>query len=306
MYLQLENIFKNYNEKEVLKNINFEITEGQLVCVLGPSGCGKTTLLNIVGGFIEDFSGKIFIDNTDITNVPPERRPVATVFQSYGLFTHKNVIENVSYGLKFLKLSKKEILEQATSVLEKVGLSGYQNKYISELSGGEQQRVAIARSLVLQPKVLLLDEPFSNLDVHLRGTMRDEVRRIQKEFGVTMIIVTHDQEDAFRLADKIIVMNNGEIEQIGTPQELYSNPKTEFVSKFIGESNLSKDGHVLRPERIKLKKDNAQENIILEKFYLGATVEYKVQTKEYRYLKVLTLSSEEGFEIGDNVEVIIK
>ena len=151
-----------------------------------------------------------------------------------------------------------------------------------------------------------MDEPFSNLDVHLRGTMRDEVRRIQKEFGVTMIIVTHDQEDAFRLADKIIVMNNGEIEQIGTPQELYSNPKTEFVSKFIGESNLSKDGRVLRPERIKLKKDNAQENIILEKFYLGATVEYKVQTKEYRYLKVLTLSSEEGFEIGDNVEVIIK
>ena len=193
MYLQLENIFKNYNEKEVLKNINFEITEGQLVCVLGPSGCGKTTLLNIVGGFIEDFSGKIFIDNTDITNVPPERRPVATVFQSYGLFTHKNVIENVSYGLKFLKLSKKEILVQATSVLEKVGLAGYQNKYISELSGGEQQRVAIARSLVLQPKVLLLDEPLSNLDVHLRGAMRDEVRRIQKEFGVTIIIVTHYQ-----------------------------------------------------------------------------------------------------------------
>lgn len=306
MYLQLENIFKNYNEKEVLKNINFEITEGQLVCVLGPSGCGKTTLLNIIGGFIEDFSGKIFIDNTDITNVPPERRPVATVFQSYGLFTHKNVIENVSYGLKFLKLSKKEILVQATSVLEKVGLAGYQNKYISELSGGEQQRVAIARSLVLQPKVLLLDEPFSNLDVHLRGTMRDEVRRIQKEFDVTMIIVTHDQEDAFRLADKIIVMNNGKIEQIGTPQELYSNPKTEFVSKFIGESNLSKDGHVLRPERIKLKKDNNQGNTILEKFYLGATVEYKVQTKKYGYLKVLTLSSEEAFEIGDKVEVIIK
>ena len=286
MYLQLENIFKNYNEKEVLKNINFEITEGQLVCVLGPSGCGKTTLLNIIGGFIEDFSGKIFIDNTDITNVPPERRPVATVFQSYGLFTHKNVIENVSYGLKFLKLSKKEILVQATLVLKKVGLAGYQNKYISELSGGEQQRVAIARSLVLQPKVLLLDEPFSNLDVHLRGAMRDEVRRIQKEFGVTM--------------------NNGEIEQIGTPQELYSNPKTEFVSKFIGESNLSKDGHVLRPERIKLKKDNNQENTILEKFYLGATVEYKVQTEKYGYLKVLTLSSEEAFEIGDKVEVIIK
>lgn len=306
MYLYLEKISKKYGEKIVLNNIDFDIEQGELLCVLGPSGCGKTTLLNIIGGFIEDFSGNIILADENISNLPPEKRPIATVFQSYGLFPHKNVIENVSYGLKFLKLSKEESLQQAKNVLEKVGLSGYENKKIEELSGGQQQRVALARSLVLNPKMLLLDEPFSNLDVHLRDIMRDEVKRIQKEFGVTMIVVTHDQEDAFRLADKIVVLNEGEIEQIGSPRELYLNPKSNFVAKFIGDSNILDSEEILRPEDVKLVKNNEAENIIVEKTFFGSIVEYRVKTTKYGILKAVTLSSEAEFELGDKVEVKLK
>ena len=216
------------------------------------------------------------------------------------------MIENVSYGLKFLKLSKNEILEKSEDVLKKVGLEGYDKKRISELSGGEQQRVAIARSLVLNPKVLLLDEPFSNLDVHLRGVMRDEVKRIQKQFGITMIVVTHDQEDAFRLADRIVVLNNGKIEQIGTPKELYLKSKTEFVAKFIGDSNIIDPEKIVRYENVKLLKSKTSEDIIIEKIFFGSVIEYKIQTYKYGIIKALRLSSEAEYDIGERVEVKIK
>ena len=279
------------SKKEVLKNIDFELNEGELICVLGPSGCGKTTLLNIIGGFIPNFEGDILLSDKNISNLPPEKRPISTVFQSYGLFSQKNVIENVSYGLKFLKLSKNEILDKSKDVLKKVGLESYDKKKISELSGGEQQRVAIARSLVLNPKVLLLDEPFSNLDVHLRGIMRDEVKRIQKQFGITMIIVTHDQEDAFRLADKIVVLNKGKIEQIGTPRELYLKPKTEFVAQFIGESNIINSEKIVRYENVELLKNDTSEDVIIEKIFFGSVIEYKVLTKKFGIISALRLSS---------------
>ena len=229
MYLSLKNISKKYKDKEILKNISFDIKEGELICILGPSGCGKTTLLNIIGGFISDFSGDVLLSDENINNIPPEKREIATVFQSYGLFTHKNVIDNVSYGLKLLKIDKNTRENRAKEMLEKVGLASYEKKKIKELSGGEQQRVAIARSMVLNPKLLLLDEPLSNLDVHLRDVMRKEIKKIQKQFGVTMIIVTHDQEDAFKLADRVIVINEGHIEQVGTPEELYKEPKNNFI-----------------------------------------------------------------------------
>lgn len=305
MYLSLKNISKKYKDKEILKNINFDIKEGELVCILGPSGCGKTTLLNIIGGFISDFSGDVLLSDENINNIPPEKREIATVFQSYGLFTHKNVIDNVSYGLKLLKIDKNTRENRAKEMLEKVGLAGYEKKKIKELSGGEQQRVAIARSMVLNPKLLLLDEPLSNLDVHLRDVMRKEIKRIQKQFGVTMIIVTHDQEDAFKLADRVIVINEGHIEQVGTPEELYKEPKNNFISSFIGENNIIDENLVIRPEEISIKLDSSGEGKVVDVTYLGATVEYLVETPDGNTLKVLTMSTAERFNIGDKVSIQI-
>ena len=305
MYLSLKNISKKYKDKEILKNISFDIKEGELVCILGPSGCGKTTLLNIIGGFVSDFSGDVLLSDENINNIPPEKREIATVFQSYGLFTHKNVIDNVSYGLKLLKIDKNMREKRARDMLEKVGLAGYEKKKIKELSGGEQQRVAIARSMVLNPKLLLLDEPLSNLDVHLRDVMRKEIKRIQKQFGVTMIIVTHDQEDAFKLADRVIVINEGYIEQVGTPEELYKNPKNNFISSFIGENNIIDENLVIRPEEISIKLDSPGEGKVVDVTYLGATVEYLVETPDGNTLKVLTMSTAERFNNGDKVSIQI-
>ena len=305
MYLSLKNISKKYKDKEILKNITFDIKEGELVCILGPSGCGKTTLLNIIGGFVSDYSGDVLLSNENINNIPPEKREIATVFQSYGLFTHKNVIDNVSYGLKLLKIDKNTRGKRARDMLEKVGLAGYDKKKIKELSGGEQQRVAIARSMVLNPKLLLLDEPLSNLDVHLRDVMRKEIKRIQKQFGVTMIIVTHDQEDAFKLSDRVIVINEGHIEQIGTPEELYKQPNNNFISSFIGENNIIDENLAIRPEEIYIKLDNSGDGEVVDVTYLGATVEYLVETFDGDILKVLTMSTEERFNIGDKVSVRI-
>lgn len=305
MYLSLKNISKKYKDKEILKNISFDIKEGELICILGPSGCGKTTLLNIIGGFVSDFSGDVLLSDENINNIPPEKREIATVFQSYGLFTHKNVIDNVSYGLKLLKIDKHMRKKRARDMLEKVGLAGYEKKKIKELSGGEQQRVAIARSMVLNPKLLLLDEPLSNLDVNLRDVMRKEIKRIQKQFGVTMIIVTHDQEDAFKIADRVIVINEGHIEQIGTPEELYKEPKNNFISSFIGENNIIDENLVIRPEEISIKLDSSGEGKVVDVTYLGATVEYLVETPDGNILKVLTMSTAERFNIGDKVLVQI-
>ena len=305
MYLSLKNISKKYKDKEILKNISFDIKEGELVCILGPSGCGKTTLLNIIGGFISDFSGDVLLSDENINNISPEKREIATVFQSYGLFTHKNVIDNVSYGLKLLKIDKNTRENRAKEMLEKVGLASYEKKKIKELSGGEQQRVAIARSMVLNPKLLLLDEPLSNLDVHLRDVMRKEIKKIQKQFGVTMIIVTHDQEDAFKLADRVIVINEGHIEQVGTPEELYKEPKNNFISSFIGENNIIDENLVIRPEEISIKLDSSGEGKVVDVTYLGATVEYLVETPDGNTLKVLTMSTAERFNIGDKVLVQI-
>lgn len=305
MYLSLKNISKKYKDKEILKNITFDIKEGELVCILGPSGCGKTTLLNIIGGFVSDYSGDVLLSNENINNIPPEKREIATVFQSYGLFTHKNVIDNVSYGLKLLKIDRNTREKRAQEMLEKVGLAGYDKKKIKELSGGEQQRVAIARSMVLNPKLLLLDEPLSNLDVHLRDVMRKEIKRIQKQFGVTMIIVTHDQEDAFKLADRVIVINEGHIEQIGTPEELYKQPKSNFISSFIGENNIIDENLVIRPEEITIKLDDSGDGEVVDVTYLGATVEYLVGASDGNTLKVLMMSTAERFNIGDKVSVRI-
>lgn len=237
MYLKINNLVKVFNNIKVVDNINLELEKGKLLCLLGPSGCGKTTTLKIIGGFLKQDKGNILIENEDISKIPPENRPVSTVFQSYALFPHMNVIENIIYGLKFKGYRKKEALKKGEEYLEIIGLSEFKDKKISKLSGGQQQRVALARALIVNPKILLLDEPLSNLDAKLRIKMRKEIKEIQSKFNMTMIFVTHDQEEALSIADYLAVMNKGELIQVGTPEEIYINPKNEFVASFIGHIN---------------------------------------------------------------------
>lgn len=251
MYLAIHNISKAYKGKPAVKNISFTVQKGSMLCLLGPSGCGKTTILKTIGGFITPDSGSVFLDGTDITDKPPEERTVSTVFQSYGLFPHMNVLENIIYGLKFKAIPKKERIAMGLEMLRTMGLSGYEKKHTGELSGGEQQRVALARSLIIKPKLLLLDEPLSNLDAKLRISMRKEIKRIQKDFRITTVFVTHDQSEAFELADTIILMDKGIIMQEGTAQELYNTPRNDFVRDFIGSSNTV-DGGYIRPERVSI------------------------------------------------------
>ncbi|MEA5017863.1 MAG: spermidine/putrescine ABC transporter ATP-binding protein [Erysipelotrichaceae bacterium] len=236
--IRFENIVKEYDGQLVLKGINLEINENEFVTLLGPSGCGKTTLLRILGGFVDQTEGKIFFDDIEISNVPPYKREINTVFQKYALFPHMNVFDNVAFGLHIKKQSKDIIKQKVTKMLRLVGLDGYEEKSVTLMSGGQQQRVAIARALVNEPMVLLLDEPLGALDLKLRKEMQHELKKIQKEVGITFIYVTHDQEEALTMSDKIVVINNGEIQQIGSPTDIYNEPENRFVANFIGESNI--------------------------------------------------------------------
>lgn len=236
--IEFRNIVKNFDGQIVLKGINLDIYEKEFVTLLGPSGCGKTTLLRILGGFLDADEGKVIFDGEDITNKPPYERELNTVFQKYALFPHLSVYENIAFGLKLKKVSKDIIDQKVMKMLKLIGLEGYENKNTTLLSGGQQQRVAIARALVNEPKVLLLDEPLAALDLKLRKEMQYELKRIQQEVGITFIFVTHDQEEALTMSDKIVVMNNGEIQQVGSPQDIYNEPSNRFVANFIGESNL--------------------------------------------------------------------
>ena len=236
--IELVNVSKDYDGDVALNNINLYIRDGEFLTLLGPSGCGKTTLLRLIAGFIMPSSGKIMMDGKELTNVPPYKRRVNTVFQKYALFSHLNVFENVAFGLKIRKLPKDEIKRRVTEMLELVNLAGYEKRYIDQLSGGQQQRVAIARALVNEPEVLLLDEPLGALDLKLRKEMQIELKRMQKKLGITFIFVTHDQEEALTMSDTIAVMNHGVIQQIGCPTDVYNEPKNRFVARFIGESNI--------------------------------------------------------------------
>lgn len=236
--IEFRNIVKNFDGQIVLKGINLDIYENEFVTLLGPSGCGKTTLLRILGGFLEADEGKVIFDGEEISQKPPYERELNTVFQKYALFPHLSVYENIAFGLKIKKMSKDVIEQKVMKMLKLIGLEGYENKNTTLLSGGQQQRVAIARALVNEPKVLLLDEPLAALDLKLRKEMQYELKRIQQEVGITFIFVTHDQEEALTMSDKIVVMKNGEIQQVGTPQEIYNEPANRYVANFIGESNI--------------------------------------------------------------------
>ena len=236
--IEFRDIVKNFDGQIVLKGVNLDIYENEFVTLLGPSGCGKTTLLRILGGFLEADEGKVIFDGEEISQKPPYERELNTVFQKYALFPHLSVYENIAFGLKIKKMSKDVIEQKVMKMLKLIGLEGYENKNTTLLSGGQQQRVAIARALVNEPKVLLLDEPLAALDLKLRKEMQYELKRIQQEVGITFIFVTHDQEEALTMSDKIVVMKNGEIQQVGTPEEIYNEPANRYVANFIGESNI--------------------------------------------------------------------
>lgn len=228
----------SYDGEVILNHINLDINEKEFVTILGPSGCGKTTTLRIIGGFIEPDSGDVFFDNKRINGTPPNKRNVNTVFQKYSLFPHLNVFDNVAFGLKLKKVPKSEIKRKVTQMLKTVDLKGYEKRSVSKLSGGQQQRVAIARALVCDPDVILLDEPLGALDLKLRKSMQLELKEIQQKTQKTFIYVTHDQEEALTMSDRVVVMNNGVIEQIGTPEDIYNEPVNAFVADFIGEANI--------------------------------------------------------------------
>lgn len=322
--LKLNNIEKVYGDTQVLKGVSLEIEENEFFTLLGPSGCGKTTLLRIIGGFEEATSGEIVFDDRNIASLPPYKREMNTVFQNNALFPFLNVYDNIAFGLKIKKLDKEEIKEKVTDALKLVGLSGYEMRAIDSLSGGQQQRVAIARALVNEPKLLLLDEPFGALDAKLRKEMQTEIKKIQKEVGITFIFVTHDQEEAMTLSDQIAVMNDGVIMQLGSPMDIYNEPQNRFVAEFIGDSNIMEgtmprdllvrfDGVdwecvdkgfgeneevevVIRPEDFDVvePEDGKVSGEIISKVFMGVHYEYIVKTAVREY----TVQTTEDYEVG--------
>ncbi|HUS56331.1 MAG TPA: ABC transporter ATP-binding protein [Thermohalobaculum sp.] len=319
-------------------NISLKVEPGELVTLLGPSGCGKTTTLRMIAGLERATEGRILIGGEDVTGLSATDRDVSMVFQSYALFPHMTVMENVAYGLESARAPKAEVAEKARGGLDLVGLSGYGDRFPSELSGGQQQRVAVARALVLEPQVLLFDEPLSNLDARLRRRVRDEIRDIQTKLGLTVVYVTHDQEEALAVSDRIIVMNNAVIAQIGTPRELYDSPADAFVADFIGEANLipcevvgvsggraevragplSRDFDArglspgpariaVRPGRISLAAHGTPGSIpaaLIKQTYVGSRMEYQVATD----LGEIFVTSEDvgaGFDVGAEVGLIL-
>ena len=236
--IELKNLTKNFDDQQVLRGINLDIHENEFLTLLGPSGCGKTTTLRIIAGFEEPSGGEVLFNGIEISKLPPYKREINTVFQKYALFPHLNVMDNIGFGLNLKKVDKSVIEQKVKRMLKMVGLEGFEKRDVTLLSGGQQQRVAIARALVNEPKVLLLDEPLGALDAKIRKQMQIELKKIQREVGITFIYVTHDQEEALSMSDTVVVMNNGEIQQIGSPTDIYNEPENRFVAGFIGESNI--------------------------------------------------------------------
>jgi len=249
--IELNNVTVKYDEAVILDNLSLYIRDKEFITLLGPSGCGKTTTLRLIAGFVEPNEGEILFDGVDVKKVPAHKRPVNTIFQRYALFPNYNVYDNIAFGLRVAKVPKKEIDERVNEMLELVNLKGFEKRSIHKLSGGQQQRVAIARAAINRPRVLLLDEPLAALDHKLRKDMQSELKEMQRRLGITFVFVTHDQEEALSMSDIIVVMDGGKIQQIGTPQDIYNEPKNAFVADFIGESNII-DGVMLSDFNVKL------------------------------------------------------
>ncbi|WP_019132372.1 ABC transporter ATP-binding protein [Peptoniphilus obesi] len=329
--IDLVGISKSFGDNNILNNFNLKVKKNEFLTLLGPSGCGKTTILRIIAGFEHPDQGKIIFDGKDITNQEPYDRKINTVFQKYALFPHLNVFDNIAFGLKIKKVNKKIIKEKVEEVLRIVSLSGFENREIDSLSGGQQQRVAIARALVNEPELILFDEPLGALDLKLRQVMQIELKKIQKKVKSTFIYVTHDQEEALSMSDTIVVMNNGEIQQLGKPIDIYNEPKNAFVANFIGESNIIDAimlddykvkflGHtfecvdkgfnqneevevVVRPEDVKLVKDSgAIEGKVISNVFKGVHYEMEVDIDGYIMLVQSTVSADIGSRVGIIIE----
>ncbi|MBB6020184.1 putative spermidine/putrescine transport system ATP-binding protein [Paenibacillus sp. JGP012] len=333
MQLSVRELSKRYKTGDGVSGINIDIQKGELVTLLGPSGCGKTTVLRSIGGFLEPDSGDILIEGKSVIQLPPEKRPTSMVFQSYNLWSHMSVHDNLAFGLKIRKMPKAEIQTAVEDALKLVRLSGYGKKYPAELSGGQQQRVALARSLLLHPAVLLLDEPFSALDAKLRHEMREELREIQMKTGLTMVFVTHDQEEALSLSDRIIVMNHGRIEQIAEPQRIYDEPASLYVAGFIGKMNFLRgvaagesiqigdmylpnekklDGEVvaaIRPEDVQVGTTKGQQSLagkIKQVMILGHYAEVTVDLEQWGVIRAfLNKDRVEQLHTGKRVHISI-
>lgn len=311
-YIEFKNIRKSYDAQEVLKNINISIEKGEFITLLGPSGCGKTTLLRSLAGLERVDSGEILLDGNDITYLEPKQRNISMIFQQYSLFPTMTVYKNIAFGLKMLKVDKKEIDRRVSEALEMVDLTGSEKKYPSQLSGGEQQRVALARAIVTKAKVLLLDEPFSAIDAKLRKALQIKIREIHEDLGMTTVFVTHDQEEAMRMSDRIYLMHDGIIEQEGKPMDLYLNPETTFAAGFMGHYNLmDMDGRkiAVRPEAIHMSREKWQEEqgfkyeegSIVRIIPQGNIVRYTVKAEAMELDVDILYKEGMDFRIGDKV-----
>lgn len=330
--LSVKNLTKKFGSVTALNNISLDIKNNEMFALLGPSGCGKTTLLRIIAGFEYPDSGEVLINDSDLISIPTRVRPVNLMFQSYALFPHMDVYSNISYGLTNMNLTKSEIENQTNEIIEKIGLKEHVKKRPNQLSGGQQQRVALARAIARKPKLLLLDEPLSALDKKIRQEMQTELKRIQHEVGITFIIVTHDQEEAISLANRIAVFDKGEIKQISTPQELYENPQNEFVADFVGEGNIltaevttsgvvhpslgnlknttnkvsgNKIKLLIRPENITLEKNPSGTGIIQDIVFAGSKKNVTVQLSTSEIIRVYADKALD-LEVGSKVNILFK
>ncbi|WP_415715557.1 ABC transporter ATP-binding protein [Maridesulfovibrio sp.] len=333
----LEGVEKSFDGTPACSQINLSINKGEFFTFLGPSGCGKTTLLRLIAGFIAPQSGAVFIDGNDVTNLPPEKRKVGMVFQNYSLFPYLTVSQNIEYGLTIQKKTARERQEIAERYMEMVGLTGFGDRKVTELSGGEQQRVALARSLAVEPEVLLLDEPLSNLDARLRDKMRAEIKSLQKRLGITTIFVTHDQTEALTLSDRIAVFNQGRVVQVGTPRQIYDTPHNVFVAGFVGDTNLfriarsgstvrlengmelsvpagseSGDWLSIRPQNIRISKTpsrepNSFQGQVLERQLNGVSIDYIIELGQtvIRAAELNSFEKEDEFRPGTTVWVTL-
>lgn len=326
--LTIRNLQKSFANTKAVDNVDLEVGDGELICLLGPSGSGKSTILRMIGGFEHPTSGAILIDGEDVTRLPPERRPTGMMFQSHALWSHMTVFGNIAFGLKLRRLPRATIEDKVKNALNLVGLKGYGERMTHQLSGGQQQRVALARSLVLEPKILLLDEPFASLDQHLRERLREEVRDIQQRLGITTLFVTHGQDEALAMADRIAVLKDGRIEQIAPADVIYRQPQTEFVSGFIGTMNFIKstvrngrfehtdlglpmpiaDGEAtlaIRPEQLVLTATRDETSPVVTRFVdFGSYHLVDVQLSDGNRLKVMT-DSTSHWRKGDRVAVLV-
>ena len=319
--ISIKDLSFSYGEADVLKNISLDIKDGEFHSLLGLSGCGKTTLLRLVAGFLTPSEGKIFLDDRDITNLAPEKRNMGIVFQNYALFLHMSVAENVAYGLKVDKVPASEITKRVDEYLNLLNMSEFKDRNVRELSGGQQQRVALARALARGVDVLLLDEPMSNLDISLREKMRVELKNIQQQLGITTLLITHEQSEALSISDTVSVMNNGVIEQTGTPYEIYESPKTDFVRTFVGDMNVfdsdsqwAKFDHIeanekvfIRPEHLIVNRESGEGSIggvIRRVKYEGAVIQCFVEV-DGQLIKVMMLNTKRAckFKPGDTAFV---